>query len=212
MSWCRGAALAVPAVLLMCATPTYAAVADYIGRPIAEVRLQIGGKDLQDPVLLGMIVTKPGAALAMIEIRESMAHLFGLGLYQDVQVDAALAADRVVLTYNLIPAYRVRRILFEGQTGVAESDLRRLVVERYGASPSRARADQAVATVQTWLRERGYAQARLSVRVEGDDPADAAMVFAIQAGRRARIVDIGLQGPLPAPAAQMPQRAEPSDR
>jgi hypothetical protein len=82
----------VPVVLLML-TPAYAAVGDYIGRPIAEVRLQISGKDLQDPVMLSMIVTRPGAPLAMIEIRESMAHLFGLGLYQDVQVDAALSGE-----------------------------------------------------------------------------------------------------------------------
>jgi outer membrane protein assembly factor BamA len=91
----------------------------------------------------------------------------------------------------------VRRILFEGQTGAPENDLRRLVVERHGASPSRARAEQAVATLQAVLRERGYAQAKIAVRVEGENPANAAMIFAIQAGRRARIADIGLQGPLP---------------
>ena len=75
----------------------------------------------------------------MIEVRESMAHLFGLGLYQDVQVDASLRGDGVVLTYNLVPAYRVRRIVFEGAPGLPESELRRIVVERHGASPSLAR-------------------------------------------------------------------------
>ena len=104
------------------------------------MRLQVNGVELRDPALLEIIETRTGAPLAMIEVRESMAHLFGLGLYQDVQVDASLRGDGVVLTYNLVPAQRVRRIVFEGSTGVSENELRRIVVERHGASPSLARA------------------------------------------------------------------------
>ncbi len=43
------------------------------------------------PTLLEIIETHAGAPLAMVDVRESMAHLFGLGLYQDVQVDAIAA-------------------------------------------------------------------------------------------------------------------------
>ena len=120
--------------------PLDAAVTDYIGKNVVEVRLQVKGAALQNPELAEIIETRTSAPLAMIDVRESMAHLFGLGLYQDVQVDASLRGNGVVLTYNLFPAQRVRRIVFEGALGLPESDLRRLVVERHGSSPSLARA------------------------------------------------------------------------
>ena len=127
------------------------------------MRLQLKGAALQNPELVEIIETRTGAPLAMVDVRESMAHLFGLGLYQDVQVDASLRGDGVVLTYNLFPAQRVRRIVFEGALGLSESDLRRIVVERHGASPSLARSAQAVATLQTLYRDRGYPKAEIAV-------------------------------------------------
>ena len=159
---------AVALFFLLLATDAQAAVTDYIGKPIVEVRLQLKGAALQNPELVEIIETRTGAPLAMVDVRESMAHLFGLGLYQDVQVDASLRGDGVVLTYNLFPAQRVRRIVFEGALGLPESDLRRIVVERHGASPSLARSAQAVATLQTLYRDRGYPKAEIAARA-GDE-------------------------------------------
>src|SRR5688500_10038576 len=86
-----------------------AAVSDYIGKNIGEVRSLLKVVGVQNPELIEIIETRTGTPLTMMEVRESMAHLFGLGLYQDVQVDATLQNDGVVLTYNLVPAQRVRR-------------------------------------------------------------------------------------------------------
>ena len=140
----------------------------------------------------------------MVDVRESMAHLFGLGLYQDVQVDASLRGDGVVLTYNLFPAQRVRRIVFEGSPGLSEGDLRRAIVERHGASPSFARAAQAVATLQTMYRDRGYPKADIAVRAaDGRDSSSVSMVFSIRPGPRARIGAIEVQGSPRDPAPQV---------
>ncbi|HKY22097.1 MAG TPA: POTRA domain-containing protein [Vicinamibacterales bacterium] len=181
--------------LLFAASAAHAAVSDYVGKPVVEIRLQSNGAELRDPTLLEMIETRTGAPLAMVDVRESMAHLFGLGLYQDVQVDALLRGDGVVLTYNLIPAYRVRRIVFQGALGISENDLRRVVVERHGASPSLARANQAVTTLRVLYRDRGYPRAEIAARTDvSRDPANAALVFTIRPGLRARIGAIDIQG------------------
>ncbi len=182
-------------VLCLIAGAAEGAVSDYVGKPVVEIRLQAGGVELRDPALLEMIETRTGAPLAMIDVRESMAHLFGLGLYQDVQVDASLRSDGVVLVYNVVPAPRVRRILFEGSTEISESELRRLIIERHGSSPSPARASQAAATLQTLYRDRGYPRAEIDVRADvARDPANAAMVFTVRPGPRARIALIEVQG------------------
>jgi outer membrane protein assembly complex protein YaeT len=193
--WTRGATTVAPYIwLLLVAVPAHAAVTDYIGKNIVEVRLQVKGAALQNPELAEIIETRTGAPLAMIDVRESMAHLFGLGLYQDVQVDASMRGDGVVLTYNLFPAQRVRRIVFEGALGLPESDLRRLVVERHGSSPSLARASQAVATLQALYRDRGYPKAEVTARADGADSSNVSLVFTVSPGARARIGTIDVQG------------------
>jgi outer membrane protein insertion porin family len=190
--------------LLLLAQPLEAAVADYIGKPVVEVRLQLRGAAMQDAELIEIIETRTGAPLAMSEVRESMAHLFGLGLYEDVQVDASLRGDGVVLTYNLHPAQRVRRIVFEGTLGLPENDLRRAIVERHGASPSLARSSQAVATLQAIYRDRGYPKADISVRTGREaDASSVSMVFTVRPGARARIGAIDVQGTLRDPVPQV---------
>ena len=194
----------IAAALLLAASPLEAAVTDYIGKTVVDVRLQLRGAAMQNPELAEIIETRTGAPLAMIDVRESMAHLFGLGLYQDVQVDASLRGDGVVLTYNLFPAQRVRRIVFEGALGLPESDLRRIVVERHGASPSLARSAQAVATLQTLYRDRGYPKAAIAARAGGaEGVSNVSLVFTIRPGQRARIGTIDVQGAPRDPAPQV---------
>jgi outer membrane protein assembly complex protein YaeT len=162
---------------------------------VVEVRLQSNGVELRDPMLHQIIETRVGMPLTMADVRESMAHLFGLGLYQDVQVDATRASNGVVLSYNLIPAYRVRRIVFEGAIALPENELRRVVIERHGASPSLTRSHQAVATLQTLYRDHGYPRAEIAVRAEAvPDASNASMVFTISPGTRARVGAIDVQG------------------
>ena len=182
-------------LLLAFSRTSEAAVTDYVGKTVVEIRLQSSGADLRDPTLLEVIETRTGSPLAMVEVRESMAHLFGLGLYQDVQVDASLRENGVVLTYNLIPAPRFRRIVFEGSPGVSEAELRRIVGERHGSSLSLARTSQVIATLQTLYRERGYSKADITVRADvAREPSDATMVIAIRPGPRARLGEIEVQG------------------
>jgi len=191
-------------LVLLIAQPAEAAVSDYIGKTVAEVRLQISGAAVQNKELVEIIETRAGEPLTMIEVRESMAHLFGLGLYQDVQVDAMAQGEGVVLTYNLFPAQRVRRIAFEGSLGLPENDLRRTIVERHGASPSFARSAQAVASLQALYRERGYPKAEIAVRTGNEvDPSNMSMVFSIRPGVRARVSAIEVQGTPREPAPQV---------
>ena len=195
---------ALVALLLAFARTSEAAVTDYIGKTVVEIRLQSNGAELNDATLVEIIETHAGSPLAMVEVRESMAHLFGLGLFQDVQVDATLRENGVVLTYNLIPAQRFRRIVFEGSLGVPEAELRRIVVERHGSMLSLTRASQVTATLQALYRERGYPKADISVSAgAGRDPSNATMVIAIRPGARARIAQIDLQGAPPGLPAEL---------
>jgi outer membrane protein assembly complex protein YaeT len=181
-------------LLAWVARPGDAAPADYLGKPIVEVHVTSNGVEVRDPTLLEVVETRRGSPLTMLAVRETLAHLYGLGRYRDVQVDAALRGDSVVLTYNLVPAQRVRRIVFEGSLGLPESELQRLVIDRHGASPSLARAPLVVSTLQTLYRDRGYPRAVITARAVPDrDPASASLVLSIEPGLRATIDAIDVQ-------------------
>ena len=90
--------LAACGLLLVQARPAQAVVDDYVGRPLAEVHVRSSEIELRDPALLEIIETKVGEPLVIANVRETIAHLFGLARYQDVQVDATLSGANVVLT------------------------------------------------------------------------------------------------------------------
>jgi outer membrane protein insertion porin family len=191
-------------LLVLSAHPAQAAVTDYLGRQIIEVHVQAGDTELRDPAVFEILDTKVGEPLTMAHVRETLVHLFGLGRYVDIQVDAALKDTGVVLTYQLVPVQRVRRIAFEGSVELSKNELRRAVVDRYGASPPVARAPQVVASLRTLYRDHGYPHAEITAAAQPDAASDegGTLVFSIAAGAQARIGTIDVQGtPLdPAPA------------
>ena len=83
-------------LVLAAVRPAGAAVADYLGKAIVEVHVRSGDTELRDASLLEIIETRTGSPLTMLAVRDTLAHLYGLGRYQDVQVDAQLRSDGVV--------------------------------------------------------------------------------------------------------------------
>ena len=124
-----------------------AAIDDFLGKPVASVRLVIEGRETVDPSLARVVETREGEPLTMAAVRDTITHLFSLGRFDDVRVDATVvAANRVSLRYELSPIHPVTRIAFEGElggAGVDASRLRRAVVDRYGPSPPLGRAAEA---------------------------------------------------------------------
>ena len=50
----------------------------------------------------------------MLDVRESIAHLFSIGRFEDVVVHADAAGSGVALRYELVPAHPIERIEFAG--------------------------------------------------------------------------------------------------
>ena len=100
-----------------------------------------------------LVETRAGEPLVMSEVRESITHVFGLGRFQDVQVEAIAAPGGVALRYNLVPLHPVQRVDFRGvpSLGLSEGLLRSTVTARFGASPLVGRAPEAARTPRAAL-------------------------------------------------------------
>ncbi len=195
----RAAAFWLAGALLVAAPGTVLAdIADYLGKPVASVRVEIEGRSVDDPRVVELIETRPGSPLSMLAVRETITHLFSLGRYEDIRVAADSAPGGVRLTYDLVPIHPIEKILFAGTTaqpGIDEGRLRRAVVERYGASPPAGRRFDLARVVEDELRQRGYLRATVTPTVEiAHAPDRATLVFTIRPGDRTRVDTIDVVG------------------
>src|SRR5207247_5289091 len=178
----------------------HAAVADYLGKRVAAVRLVLEGRETADPALMQVVETQVGRPLSMADVRQTVTHLFSLGRFDDVRADATLEGGSVVLRYELTPIHPVVRIDFAGDVkapGIDEGRLRRAVVDRFGVSPPLGRAAEAARLVADSLQERGYLHATVTPRADIEHaPERAVLVLTIVIGPRTTIGAIDVVGVL----------------
>jgi len=193
-----GTIVAVLCSVFAAARPAMGGVDDYLGRPVASVKLTVEGHETTESVLTQVVETTPGQPLSMSQVRSSIAHLFSLGRFEDVRVDATLDNGRVVLRYDLIPIHPVGRIRFAiaaAAPGVTAAAMRRAIVDRYGTSPPLARLADMTRLIADTLREQGYLHASVSPRSELEhSPERATLVFSIDPGPRTTIGELRVDG------------------
>ena len=202
----RAAAAGVAVALLALGSEAWAggaaSIDEYVGKPVLEVRFVSEGRPVPDSALLDLVETRVGPPLSMRQIRESLLHLFTLGRFQDVQVDATPLQQGVTLRYELIPLQVVERLEFQGLLGLSRGRLRDAIVERYGPNPRFDVVDEAVQALTELYRDEGYLNARVVGEVERSPEGDT-MAFAINAGARVRIGTVDVEGAPLGPPAQV---------
>jgi outer membrane protein insertion porin family len=191
------------------AVPVHADVSAFLGRPVASVRLVVEGRDTTEAALTQVIETQTGQPLLMTQVRETITHLFSLGRFEDVRVDAMLEGGRVALRYDLSPIHPIRTIRFAGAraAGIDRGALRQAIVDRYGVSPPIGRAADMTRLLTDALRERGYLHPSISIAAETEHtPERATLVVAIEPGDRTRIGSVTVIGRSPVTDAELLRR------
>ena len=155
---------------------------------ITDLRVEQEGRVVDDPVLNGLIETTVGEPLSMREVRETLAHLTRLNRFEDVQVFREAAGAGVRLRYVLFPLHPVDRMEFRGMLGMSEGEIRRLVTEQFGVTPSPGRAGEVGEAIAAFYRDRGYRSVQVAPRIEvTHSPDRATLAFDIAAGPRAMV-------------------------
>lgn len=156
--------LALPLLVLGLAISAEAAVEQWIGQTIVDVRVQTvegGGVDAR---VLELVETRLGEPLAMDRVRDTIDHLVGLGRYDDVRLAAAAGPDGtgVVLTWTLRPVQRIVRTTSAGGGGLASQALANVVEEGVGGEPPASRSGEIASRVEAFYRDHGFRAARVS--------------------------------------------------
>jgi outer membrane protein assembly factor BamA len=189
------------ALLFLTASPALAQLPhSLVGVPITAVQIVREGQALDDPSVAALVETRAGQPLSMAQVRESITHIFGLGRFQDVQVEAMPSPGGVALRYRLIPLHSVQRVDFRGQPslGLSEGLIRSAVTNRFGAYPPVGRAPEAARTIEQLYRDHGYLRATATVvATERHDPDRTLLRFDIAPGPRAVVGTARVEGQVP---------------
>jgi outer membrane protein insertion porin family len=190
--------LLIVALVSCAATQAFAQSApeSYSGRQVTAVRVAIDGTPTTEAALIDLIETRPGQNLTLAAVRESIAHLYSLARFQDVQVEAIDGAGGAIeLRYNLVAIRAVDKVDFRGNLGLSEGLLRDTVAERFGRTPQPGRAQEVTRELERLYQDRGYFRA--SIRpgsAELHDPERTILTFDIDAGPQARVGEIAAVG------------------
>jgi outer membrane protein insertion porin family len=189
------------ACLLVCsialASRADAAVDEWIGRLIADVRVLTVAGATVDPGVLELVETRLGEPLTMQDVRDTIDHLIGLGRYDDVRLTAMPAPDGagVVLTWTLRPVERIVRTTTTGGAGLENEALRAVVDEGVGGPPTASRAPGIAAGVRAFYRDRGYRAANVTPTLEpGPDEGDVILALHIEPGARTTVESATVSG------------------
>ena len=161
--------------------------AAFIDRPVVSIAVTIEGRPNTETALNEALQSKVGAPLKMVDVRETISHLYSLGRFSDVQVEADHAANGgVALRFELKPIHAVTKIEFRGEPRLSEGMLRDRIVERFGETPPITRAADVATALQELYQERGYFSAAVAALppVISHDPDQATLVFDINPGVR----------------------------
>jgi outer membrane protein insertion porin family len=175
------------------ATIPAAPVSTVVGRTIVRAEVVIDGQISADTALLGFVETRPGTPLSMFDVRETIAHLFSLGRYQEIFADASAEAGGVVVRFNVVPVDNIERIEFRGSVNLDTGDLRRTISDRFGNTPPASRASNVAELLQNYYFDRGYPAAAIRPVIERQ-PARTVLTFEIESGPRAFVRNVNLTG------------------
>ena len=160
------------------------------------MQLLIESRPSADPALLDLLETRVGKPLAMADVRESITHLYTLGRFEDVRVDASPSpAGGVSLRFELTPIHSVSEVEFTGALALSKGTLRRAMTERYGATPTVGRATDVARLLEQVYRDHGYLKPSVrAVPRQLHDPDRTVLTFEIDAGPQARIRNVEITG------------------
>ena len=176
---------------------------DFLGRTITDVRVEIAGVAVAEGGVLELVETRVGEPLAMQNVRGTIEHLVGVGRFEDVRVFATGTDQGVALRWQLVPVRRITRITVAGNHALPAQDIRRVITDRFGATPSTNRLGDMTLRLTEYYRGRGYEHADVLPSVQGDDPApeESELVLRIDAGPRLVVGAVTITGkPLDAEA------------
>jgi outer membrane protein insertion porin family len=180
--------LGAAGLALLAAAFPVRADAPLFGRTIADLRFE-GDAPVESPWLARLTDLGPGQTLTEAAVHAAVRNLFATRRFSDIAILAAPLGDRVLVRVHFASAPRIARVELQGTRIPERGRLREAMSLEPGETWSAERGEASVRGVARVLKELGYFEPKLELRVEsGPDDVSVALVLTVEQGPRARVV------------------------
>jgi outer membrane protein insertion porin family len=163
-------------------------LAQWAGRTIAAIQIEIEGDRIDSTNLIDVLQLRTGTPFVEAAVRESLAHLRGLGRYESVSLAVQPEGDGVALAFSLIPLHPINKLEFKGRPGMDGRSLEGVVLDAAGGRRTSVSGDTAAAAVKRALADEGFVRPEVTTTLERThQPHASTLVFNIDAGPRQSI-------------------------
>jgi outer membrane protein assembly complex protein YaeT len=166
-----------------------------LGRTVTSVQIEVEGRREADATLLPLLEVRVGQPLRAEAVRESLAHLFNLGRFEDIVVSAYPDGAGVTVVVSVVPVHPIDRLELRGALGIDARTLERGILAQFGGRVSAVSSDAARAAVLQLLTDEGFARPTVETTLEQThDVHRSTLVVTIDAGARLRVGRVNVQG------------------
>ena len=135
-----------------------------------------------------------GDPYAKDSVRDGVRRLFQSGLYTDVNVVDAPAANGVGLTVVVSERERIKGLRFKGGGKIEESKLKPKLTSAEGQLLDQGVLDLDASKIVEAYAEEGYALAKVQAQTETAGPGVVNVIFEIQEGSKVKVREILIHG------------------
>jgi outer membrane protein assembly complex protein YaeT len=208
MMACAGYAVYPTVVFCLIVSPSVLPgdVTTYEGKTIGRILFLPREQPVDPEELYHILPVREGTPLRLDTVRAAIERLFATGSYSDIQVDAQLSGDKVVLRFVTQNNWFIGRVAVTGRVRSPPNNGQLANASRLtlGDLHTDEKVHEGVDGIQQLFRSNGYYLSQVAPRFSYDPHTNQVDVdFAIESGRRARYASPRLVGDLKMPANQV---------
>jgi len=163
-----------------------------------------GNRKIEKAAILGRIQSHVGTAVNKELIRQDIRSIFGLGYFEEIQVDEEPSGSGVKLVYQLREKPIVRKVGFEGLTAIELDDTKELVMIKEYEVLDIAKINQSVEKLVQKYEEKGFYLADVRYEIERDlQKNEATILFKIKENDKIQVKNINIIGNTALPDSEL---------
>jgi outer membrane protein insertion porin family len=151
----------------------------YVGKTIAAFDVQ-GLKRIEKDAVLAKLVSKVGQTITPDMIRKDIQAVFGMGYFDDIDVQASdLGNNKVTLIYVVRERPVISKLDFEGNERISTSDLKDVVKVKEWSILDINKVKEDIGLIQKHYEEKGFYLTKVTFSIKEGKPGEVELIYKV---------------------------------
>jgi outer membrane protein insertion porin family len=160
---------------------------------VARVDIE-GNVRVEDDAIRVNLESRPGAPLDPARVDRDVRAIYGMGFFDQVDVEQQDEADGIVLVFRVRERPLVRKVTIEGSDKVKREDVEGALRVRPHTIFDPTKAREGVAAAKKLYAEKGYLDASIDLATAPTGENEVDVTYTIDEGKPIRVEDIRIEG------------------